>query len=86
MKQGIQTKKKLTSVPCSSLDFLKNEANIDVLVECVEFSPGTVIGEDSESGTAIFIEAVFLPCEENCETFVTDSDYEAIVSNFLNFS
>lgn len=86
MKQGIHTKKKLNSVPCSSLEFLKKEKNIDVLVECVEFTPGTVIGEDLESGSAIYIEVVFMPCEVDCETYVDDADYEAIVASFLNFS
>ena len=75
-KKGSVAKKKLTSVPCSSVEFLKNQANIDVLVECVEFEPGIDIGHDSESGNQKFIEVDFLPCQVDCDTYITDPDYE----------
>lgn len=83
MKKGIRTEKRLSSVPCSSIEFLKDEANIDVLVECIEFAPGVQIGMSPDSESVDFVEVVFLPCEDSCETYVGDVDYQEKIGNFL---
>lgn len=84
-KRGMLQKRRLASVPCSRIPFLKDAGNIDFLIECVEFDSETELGLETTSGNTNYVQADVLPCEQDCEIYVSDVGYEEVISEFLRY-